>query len=99
MTMLRALALLSFLVLLTSLHSSGEPPRIAALPGDEQDIIFLHDSRPYRIRLHLQHDGRPAQAVWESYIDAVFAFLDADGDGVLSPGELAQAPSVTQFGQ
>src|SRR5262249_11022249 len=95
----RAATLLPLAAVLLYLPSSGEPPRLAPIAGDEQDLIFLDDSRPYRIRLHLQQDGRPAQRLWESYIDSLFAFLDADGDGSLSPRELAQAPSAEQFNQ
>jgi Ca2+-binding EF-hand superfamily protein len=81
------------------LPASGDQPLVAPIAGDEQDVIFLHDTRPYRIRLHLQHDGRPAQTVWNEYLDTLFAFLDNDGDGLLSKQELAQAPSPVQFMQ
>jgi Ca2+-binding EF-hand superfamily protein len=97
--MQRASLLLPFLFVLAWLPVSGEPSRVAPIAGDEQDVIFLHDTRPYRIRLHLQHDGRPAQTVWNEYFDTLFAFLDNDGDGVLSKQELAQAPSPVQFMQ
>jgi Ca2+-binding EF-hand superfamily protein len=97
--MYRAATLLPILALLIDLAVSGEPPKAVVIAGDEQDLIFLDDSRPYRIRLHLQNDGRPAQQAWESYIDSLFAFLDANGDGFLSPRELAQAPNPTQFSQ
>jgi Ca2+-binding EF-hand superfamily protein len=82
------------------LSASGEPAaRVAPIAGDEQDLVFLHDARPYLFRLHLQSDGHPAQSVWNDYMDSLFAYLDSDGNGVLSPQELARAPSVEQFVQ
>jgi len=97
--MQRALRFVPLLFLLGLVPVDGEPIPSAAIAGDVQDLVFLHDARPYFFRLHLQSDGRPAQAEWNAYVDVLFAFLDHDGDGVLSPGELAQAPSPAQFDQ
>ncbi|HMF15134.1 MAG TPA: EF-hand domain-containing protein, partial [Gemmataceae bacterium] len=85
--------------LVACLPASGDMSHAAPLDGDVQDLVFLHDARPYLLRIHLQSNGRPAQAEWNAYVDALFAFLDHDGDGVLSPRELAQAPSSAQFDQ
>lgn len=75
---------------------SGDPTPLA---GDEQDLVFLHDARPYLFRLHLQSDGKPAQSVWNDFLDVLFRYLDHDGDGFLSKRELAHAPSIEQFVQ
>ena len=50
-----------------------------------QDVVLLADKQPVLIRLHLQIDGKPFHAVHkealESYLDALFKELDANGDG------------------
>jgi Ca2+-binding EF-hand superfamily protein len=70
------------------------PPRPAELPGDDvQDLIFLADSRPALIRLHLRVDDKPYAARWERYISRLFAQLDRNGDGYLDRTEAARAPS------
>jgi Ca2+-binding EF-hand superfamily protein len=73
------------------------PP--APPPGAAHDLVWLHSSRPYRVRLHLVAGGRPFQAAWRATADHLFDFLDADGDGKLSRAEAAQAPSVDQWRQ
>src|SRR5438876_5905410 len=72
--------LAAVLSLLAWLPASGQRPPPAPVAGDEQDLILLADARPYFFRLHLQSEGKPAQSVWNDYVDALFAFLDADGD-------------------
>jgi Ca2+-binding EF-hand superfamily protein len=87
------------LTLMPWLFAGGQPRTEAVTPlaGDEQDLIFFHDSRPFLVRLHLQVDGRPFRALWDDYFDHLFRFLDYDGDDVLSRKELAQAPSLQQL--
>jgi Ca2+-binding EF-hand superfamily protein len=67
--------------------------------ADVQDLIFLGDDRPYRIRLHLRVDGRPFQAVRHDFFRAQFEFFDRDGDGVLSRDEARRVPSPQQLQQ
>ncbi len=72
---------------------------LASLPsaGDGRDLIFFDEARPYRLRLHLRRDGRPADSDFGEAFDRLFQYLDADGDGALEAAELARAPSARQF--
>jgi Ca2+-binding EF-hand superfamily protein len=74
-----------------------QPSKLIPVPGDEEDIVFLNSQRPYRFRLHLQSEGRAFRADWNDVVAHLFRFLDANGDGVLSKAEQAQAPSAEQF--
>ena len=52
--------------------AAGTPPRPAApaamqAPG-VQDVIFLDDRRPILLRLHIDIDGQPFNAVWDQYV-------------------------------
>jgi Ca2+-binding EF-hand superfamily protein len=64
---------------------------------EAQDLVFFHDARPIFLRLHIQIDGRQFQTSWSVYLDKLFDFLDANGDGVLTNNELAHAPSPQQL--
>ncbi len=69
------------------------------LPGDEEDLIVLHASRPWRVRLHVQVEGRSFRHGWNGAERRLFTFLDSNGDGVLTPAEIAHAPSPAQWQQ
>src|SRR5262249_13200561 len=65
------------------------------LPANEaQDFVFLGESRPVLVRLHVRMDGKSLEAAWNDFMKDVFAYLDVDGDGVLSKAEAERAPSV-----
>ena len=83
------LALAAILLGLPAVAAGFQP---ADARSDVQDIVFLADSRPVLIRLHLQLDGKPYLAAWNSFIDELFASLDANKDGVLDRDEAAKAP-------
>jgi Ca2+-binding EF-hand superfamily protein len=87
------------LFLLPCLVGAGDPPAAAPapVPGDEQDVVFFHEARPYLLRLHIQRDGQPFRINWDEALRRLFEFLDADGDGVLSPTEAQHAPSLGQL--
>ena len=67
-------------------------PSKASPPEDVEDVIYLGESRPLLVRLHLEVDGRPLRAVWEGFVDQVFRHLDSDGDGVLTRAEAERIP-------
>jgi len=79
----------------TLLAAPGAAPRdpaVAAPTSDVQDLVYLGGPRPLLVRLHIQIDGKPIAAAWDAYLDALFAYLDRNGDGVLSQEEAAHAP-------
>ena len=72
---------------------------VAAPPDaadDVQDMVLLADQGPVLLRLHLQIDGKPFQAVHkealDGYLAALFHQLDADGDGKLNEEEARRMP-------
>ena len=65
--------------------------------SDVQDFVFLGESRPVLVRLHVRLDGKPLQAAWDDFMKYLFAYLDVNGDGVLSKEEAERAPSVDQL--
>lgn len=64
---------------------------------DSIDVVFLDAKRPYRIRLQVQFDGKSYVERWHGIVDSLFHYLDANGDGALSPEELSAAPNSDQF--
>ena len=93
----------SFAVILLSCLAAGlpavapPPPRARPLLDDAHDLIVLHPSRPYRVRLHLQVGRRSFRADWAGQMARLFDYLDSDGDGVLSKAEAGCAPSHEQW--
>jgi Ca2+-binding EF-hand superfamily protein len=53
-----------------------------------RDLVFWGAGGPIRMRLHLQINGRPADAVWSEAVKALFTFCDRNHDGVLDAAEL-----------
>src|SRR5262245_60456925 len=86
---------------LASFLPAAAPPRTdpRVIPGDAHDLALLHPSRPYRIRLHLQPEGRSFLVRWRAQVKALFAHLDADGDGKIDRTEARAMPSRTQWAQ
>jgi Ca2+-binding EF-hand superfamily protein len=68
-------------------------PPVGPMAGDVQDFVFLSDTRPVLVRLHLQIDARSYQAAWDDYfMKKFFDYFDVNGDGVLSQAEVEKAP-------
>src|SRR5262249_33480245 len=86
----------SFMIALTVLalaFSAGPLPP----PDDSHELIILHATRPYRVRLHLRIHGRPFSEPWARQVGQLFRHLDTNKDGKLSAKELALAPSREQW--
>src|SRR5262249_8490239 len=61
---------------------------------DVQDFVYPGENGPVLIRLHVRIDGKPLVDAWEEFVGKLFAFLDVDGDGVLSKTEAARVPPI-----
>ena len=62
-----------------------------------QDFVFLAEARPVLVRLHVRVDGKPLSAAWDDFMKHLFAYLDVNGDGVLSKQEVERAPAPNQL--
>jgi Ca2+-binding EF-hand superfamily protein len=88
------------LVVVCSFSSSrSEPKPLVGPPYDpaseEQDILFLGDNKPMRVRLHVRVDGEPLERAWNDYMRRLFDYLDVNGDGVLTKDQAERIPSVS----
>jgi Ca2+-binding EF-hand superfamily protein len=72
--------------------AAADDPFPPTPPRDVQDLVFLGESRPVLIRLHVLIDGKPFREAWDEYMQAVFQFVDYDGDGVLNEKEVQRVP-------
>jgi Ca2+-binding EF-hand superfamily protein len=86
-------------VLLSSwLALAGQQPQAAhdapqrTASTDAYDLVFLGETHPVLICLHVRIDGKPLRQAWDDFIDHLFRYLDRDGNGVLSQEELQRAP-------
>jgi Ca2+-binding EF-hand superfamily protein len=83
-------------------HLTTQTPNKRADPGsaeDVQDVLFLSDSRPMLIRLHIRVNGKPYGVRWTEHVTRWFHFLDRDDDGSLDRTEAARAPSAWMLRQ
>ena len=86
------------IVLLSFVPTFAEPPAAPKpVAQDGQELVFLQSARPYRLRLHLQIHGESFQTQWARIVEALFQYLDVDGNGVLSAAEMEHAPSPEQL--
>ena len=74
---------------------AAAPPSKLTRADDQLDYLFLGSDRPVRIRLHVRVGDKPYDAPWNEFMDKLFARFDKDGDGSLSPDEVARLPIPT----
>ena len=93
------LALTGFLLLIVGAPAADQPkPQPTKTAKDDgQDFVFLGESRPVLVRLHVRVDGRSLETAWNECIDYLFHYLDVNNDGVLSKEELERGPAAEQF--
>jgi Ca2+-binding EF-hand superfamily protein len=91
--------LVLFALVPLALAPAAAPPAKPQGAADAHDLVVLHPSRPYRIRLHLRVSGQPFLAGWNQQVARLFGHLDGDGNGVLTKAEAARAPSREQWQQ
>jgi Ca2+-binding EF-hand superfamily protein len=67
--------------------------RVSALPdGDLRDVLLLLDDGPLHLRFRVTLSGVSLASAREAYVDRLLQKLDTNGDGKLSPEELARSP-------
>jgi Ca2+-binding EF-hand superfamily protein len=87
------LALAGALAWLCLAAAAGPKAADRAAPArDAHDLVYLGDSRPVLVRLHVRVDGKPLQASYDAFIDHLFKYLDTNGDGELSRAEAERLP-------
>jgi Ca2+-binding EF-hand superfamily protein len=77
--------------------SAEQPGDQGAAADDVQEFVFLAESRPVLVRLHVRVDGKSLQVGWDDCMKYLFNYLDVNGDGVLNKQEAERAPSVDQL--
>jgi Ca2+-binding EF-hand superfamily protein len=61
-------------------------------PADVQDIVYFSETQPVLLRLHVRIKNKPFRTDWNAFIDAVFKFVDTNGDGVIDEKEAIRIP-------
>jgi Ca2+-binding EF-hand superfamily protein len=88
------LATLSLTAALGVFAVQAADPAPAKAADDVQEFVFLGESRPVLVRLHIRMNDKPLQAAWDDCMKYLFDYLDVDADGVLSKEEAERAPAV-----
>jgi Ca2+-binding EF-hand superfamily protein len=70
------------------------PPAQQVPMDDTQTLVYLGETRPVLVRMHVLIDGKPYSAAWDGFMKKLFEYLDVNGDGSLSREEAARVPSV-----
>src|SRR5262249_55206757 len=73
---------------------SGDRAPTPAVADDVQDLLYLGDKRPLRLRLPLRIDGKPFRHAWDDFLARLFAYADVNSDKVLSKEEAVRLPQA-----
>jgi Ca2+-binding EF-hand superfamily protein len=94
--MMGGAGLLAALVVLSGLALAPAAAPVQRTHGS-QDFVFLAESRPILVRMRARLDDRSVEAVWGDFMKYLFAYLDVNGDGVLSKEEAERVPTISQI--
>ncbi len=86
---------------LTHAEAQVVPPAVAQPPrekepagGDVQTLVYLGETRPVLLRLHILIEGKPYSTAWDDFMKKLFDYEDVNGDGSLNKEEAARVPTV-----
>jgi Ca2+-binding EF-hand superfamily protein len=54
--------------------------------------MFLSPTHPLTVRVHVRLDGKTLERAWDEFIDYLYKYTDADGDGTVTAKEAESAP-------
>jgi Ca2+-binding EF-hand superfamily protein len=100
MSALRRLAALSLFLCLSAAAARGDGPATdppddpSASPAvdDVADVVLFGTGRAGFVRVHVTVAGKSYRACWADTVARLHAYLDADGDGVLTTDEAGRGP-------
>lgn len=96
---IRLLILALALACVPPLGRAADQSKDESAPSDVQDVLYLDESRPVLVRLHVRVDGKPYTALSDGLLQAFFEYLDRDNDGFLNKDEAKEAPNAQTMQQ
>jgi Ca2+-binding EF-hand superfamily protein len=75
------------------LATAPAQPAGQGAPGETQTLVYLGETGPTLVRLHLIVDGKPFSAAGEPFLKKLFEYADVNNDGTLSKEEAARLPT------
>ncbi len=74
--------------------AAAQPPAQQGTTDDTQTLVYLGETRPILLRMHVLIDGKPYSVAWEGFMKKLFDYLDVNADGSLNREEAGRVPSV-----
>lgn len=93
---MKTLTLVLFLFGVITLGIAAEP---APADNDVQDVVYMGESRPAFLRLHVRDSNGSAFTRFDALMERLFKFIDRDNSGSLNRNEADRIPTVTRLNQ
>jgi Ca2+-binding EF-hand superfamily protein len=81
------------MLLVVSTPALPQAAKEAKPAADGYDVVFLGETRPILLRMHVEVNGKAIKTVWRDYLKKWFDYLDRDISGSLDAKEIMFAPS------